>query len=306
MIKTHVVVGAGPVGRALAHRLAASGDAVTVVTRSGSGPDHPGITKVKADIASPDALLGAAPAAAAIYNCANPKYHRWPTDWPPMASSLLAYAERTGGVLVTCSNLYGYGPHAGALTPDLPLAATGVKGQIRAGMWLEAKALHDAGRIRVTEVRGSDYVMPSDQSRLGDRVVPRLLAGKGVQMVGGLDQAHTWTSPADVAALMAVLGQDERGWGRAWHVPSNALRTQREAIDDLADAAGVPRVKVSRLPDLALRGLGLFMPLIGELAETMYQFDAPFILDDSLTRQTFGLEPTPWSAMLAAQVAAYR
>lgn len=306
MPNTHLVVGAGPVGGSLALQLAENGKDVTLVTRSASGPEHARIKRVSADVSSIDALLTAVPSASAVYNCANPPYHRWPQEWPPMAQSFLQYAERTGAVLVTCSNLYGYGPHSGPLTPDLPLAATGVKGRIRAEMWLEAKALHDAGRIRAAEVRGSDYVMPSEQSRLGDRVVPRVLAGKGVQQVGGLDFAHTWTSPGDVAALMAVLGQDERGWGRAWHVPSNAPRSQREAINDLADAAGVPRVKVSQLPAIALSALGLFIPMIRELAETMYQFDAPFILDDSDTRSTFNLEPTPWSDMLSRQIAAYR
>lgn len=306
MSSIHLVVGAGPVGSSLAKRLADEGEQVMVVTRSGSAPTHERITRAAADVTSLDALMAVAPSATAIYNCANPPYHRWPQEWPPMAKSFLAYAERTGAVLVTCSNLYGYGPQTGPITTAMALAAPGVKGRIRAEMWLEAKTLHDAGRIRATEVRGADYIMPSEQSRLGDRVVPRLLAGKGVQQVGGLDHKHSWTSPADVASLMAVLGRDERGWGRAWHVPSNEPRTQREAINDLADAAGVPHVKVGQLPAIALSALGLFMPMIRELGETMYQFDAPFILDDSETRNTFGLVPTPWADMLRAQIDAYR
>lgn len=306
MTQRHVVVGAGPVGSALAKRLVQDGAAVTLVTRSGSGPELPGLKRVAVDVKSIDALLAAVPNADAIYNCANPPYHRWPQEWPPMAATFLAYAERTGAGLVTCSNLYGYGPQAKPLRPDMPLSATGVKGRVRADMWLEAKRLHDAGRIRATEVRGADYVMASEQSRLGDRVVPRVLAGKGVQQVGGIDHPHSWTSPADVADLMAVLGRDDRGWGRAWHVPSNDPRSQREAINDLADAAGVPHVKVTRLPDIALTVLGAFVPMIRELGETLYQFDAPFFLDDSDTRSTFGLAPTPWDVMLGEQIAAYR
>ena len=37
--------------------------------------------------------------AAALYNCANPLYHQWFTDWPPLASALLTAAERSGAVL---------------------------------------------------------------------------------------------------------------------------------------------------------------------------------------------------------------
>jgi hypothetical protein len=44
--------------------------------------------------------------------------------------------------------------------------------------------------------------------------------------------------------------------------------------------------------------LGMFSPAIRELRETAYQRDRPFVLDDSATRDTFGLEPTPWPAIL--------
>jgi nucleoside-diphosphate-sugar epimerase len=303
----HLVVGAGSVGTALAEQLARSGEEVVVVTRSGSGPAIDGVRRVAADAGSVDALLAAAPTAAAVYNCANPRYHEWARDWPPIATALLAYAERTGAVLATTSNLYGYGPVDGPMTESLPLAAPGVKGRIRARMWLDAKAAHDAGRIRATEVRGSDYVVASDGSRIGSaRVVPPLLAGKGVSLIGRLDLPHSWTAPSDVARLLAVVAADERAWGKAWHVPSNPPRTQREAVDDLADAAGVPRVAVSRIPDLALRAMGLVNPVLREIRETAYQFDRPYVLDDSAARAAFGLEPTPWRDMLAGVVAHYR
>ena len=302
----HLVVGAGSVGSALASQLSAAGADVTVVTRSGSGPQVPGIRTVALDASNATALLESVPASVAIYNCVNPPYHRWPQEWPPLAAAFITYAQRTGAVLVTCSNLYGYGPQSGPLTEELPLAATGTKGRVRTQMWADALALHHAGEIRSTEVRGSDYLFPGAQSRMGDRVVPRILAGKGVQLVGALDTPHSWTSPVDVARLMAVVGSDERAWGRAWHVPSNAPRTQQEVVCDIADAAACPRVKVGEVPAPILWALGLVNPGIRELKETDYQFSAPFILDDTAARTAFGLEPTPWSTMLAHLVTSYR
>lgn len=303
---THLVVGAGAVGSALALELAQASASVALVTRSGSGPAHDGIRRIAADASSVAALRTAAGTAAAVYNCANPPYHRWPQEWPPMAQAFLAYAEQTGAVLVTCSNLYVYGPQSGTLHEGLPLAAPGTKGRIRVAMWQEAKAAHDAGRIRATEVRGSDYITANAQSRLGDRVVPRLLRGKGVQLVGGLDTQHTWTAPRDVARLMAIAGSDPQAWGRAWHVPSNPPRPQREAVADLCAAAGVAAVKVGAVPGLMLRALGLVNPMIRELGETEYQFASDFVLDDSQARAAFGMEPTPWATLVSDQVAAYR
>jgi nucleoside-diphosphate-sugar epimerase len=220
---------------------------------------------------------------------------------------MLAYAERTGAVLATCSNLYAYGPVEGPLSEALPLAATGTKGKVRAQMWLDARAAHDAGRIRATEVRGSDYLCASESSLLGSRrVVPRILHGRSVSLIGSLDTEHTWTAPADAARLLVAAAADERGWGRAWHVPSNVPRTQRQVVDDLADAAGVPHVKVSSMPSALLTLLGIFSPTVRELAETAYQRDRPFIVDDSAARVTFNLEPTPWVDIVTEVVERYR
>lgn len=306
-MSTHLVIGAGPVGSEVARLLAGDGHDVVVVTRHGSGPNLAGVRLVAADAASVDALLAAAPEAAAIYNCANPAYHRWAQDWPPLAAAMLSYAERTGAVLAICSNLYGYGPVDGPMSEALPLAATGTKGRVRSQMWLDAKAAHDAGRIRATEVRGSDYICANDNSLIGSsRVVPRILKGKSVSLIGSVDQPHTWTAPADAARLLVTVAAEERGWGRAWHVPSNAPRTQRQVVDDLADTAGVPHVPVKSLPGAMVTLLGLFSPAIKELAETSYQRDRPFVVDDSAARVTFGMAPTPWEEILSQIIGHYR
>ncbi len=303
---THLVVGAGEVGSAVARVLADAGADVVLASRSGRGPVDARITRVRVDASSIDELIAAAPAAAVIYNCVNPEYTRWTTDWPPMAQAFVDYAERTGAVLATVSNLYGYGPVDVPMTEDLPLAAAGEKARVRVRMWQDAKAANDAGRIRATEVRGSDYVCPGAQSMLGDRVMPRILAGKNVQLIGDIDQPHTWTAPIDVARMIVTAAADPRGWGRAWHVPSNPPRSQREAVADLAAAAGVPSVKASAVPPALLWGLGLFQPMIRELKETDYQRERPYLLDDSAARTTFGLEPTPWAELVAGMVAHYR
>jgi nucleoside-diphosphate-sugar epimerase len=302
----HIVVGAGPIGTATALLLAERGDDVVVVTRSGSGPKHPAITRTATDASSSADMSKLAAGAVAIYNCANPAYHQWVTDWPPIAQALLAAAEHANAVLVTTSNLYGYGPVTGPMTEDLPLAAGGAKGTIRAEMWRDALAAHDAGRIRATEVRGSDYVGPGAESHLGERVIPRLLAGKDVTVMKSADTPHTWTATNDVARLLVTVALDEHAWGRPWHVPSNPPRTQREAIGDLCRVARVDPVKVKEYPSLLIRGMGLFNPVMRELPEVAYQFEDPFVLNSSAAQTTFDLAPTPWDDMLAGAIDSYR
>jgi nucleoside-diphosphate-sugar epimerase len=306
MVELHVVVGAGAVGSRTAALLGDIGYRVRVVSRSGSGPDRPDVERVAADASDAGRMAELTRGATAIYNAVNPPYHRWPQDWPPIAAALLGAAERSGAVLATVSNLYGYGPVDGPLTEDLPLAATGRKGRARARMWDDLLAAHVAGRIRATELRPSSYLGHGSQSMVGDRALPRAAAGKRVYLLGDPEQPHTFTHPDDVARMLVTVGADERAWGRAWHVPSNPPVTQHAVVDQVCDAMGVERVPVARVSRALLRTMGLGSPMIREFTEVRHQYERPWLVDDSRARATFGLEPTPWASIVAELAATYR
>ncbi|NUW40325.1 NAD-dependent epimerase/dehydratase family protein [Nonomuraea rhodomycinica] len=299
----HIVVGSGQVGGHLAAQLIARGHDVTVVTRSGSGPE--GATRVAADVTDQARLTEIAKGADVLYNCANPAYHRWLTDWPPMAASFLAAAEATGAVYVMLGNLYAYGPVDGPMTEDLPLASTSPKARVRARMWTDALAAHEAGRVRVSEVRGSDYFGPgaSDQSYLGDRFIAPLRAGKTVSLVWPADVPHSWTYLPDVADALIVAGADERAWGRPWHVPTAEPLTFRQIGERMAAVLGRPAPRMSTLPWPLVRLAGLVNPMAGEMRHIRYQFVDPFVLDSSAFQTTFGVRPTPTDEALRATLA---
>ncbi|GAA3078347.1 hypothetical protein GCM10020000_74860 [Streptomyces olivoverticillatus] len=231
----HIVIGFGPAGAATARLLAEKGHSVRVVTKSGRSPE-PGIEHVALDAADSKRLIEASQGAAAIYNCAGPPYHRWASEWPPLASSVCAAAEATGAVLVMLGNLYGYGPVDGPMTEKLPLAATGPKGRIRAAIWEQARKLHEQGRIKAVEVRPSDFFGPgvTDGGHLAARAMPRLLRGKPVSTLGDPDAPHSWSYLPDVARVLVEVAGEERAWGRAWHVPTELALSTRGMVDRLA------------------------------------------------------------------------
>ncbi|WP_375484042.1 NAD-dependent epimerase/dehydratase family protein [uncultured Jatrophihabitans sp.] len=282
----HLIVGAGPVGTALARELLARGEDVTVVTRSGSGID--GTERVKADASDADRLSELAQGAAAIYNCVNPPYDKWAETWPAISAALITAAERSGAVLAVTGNLYGYGKVDAPMTEQTPLAATGTKGRVRNRMWADALAAHEAGRIRMFEVRGSDYL--GGNSYLSTVVTPAWRKGRTAYVPAALDVPHTFTDVRDVATLLATGVGDERAWGRAWHVPSPAPLTMRELTTLAAQAMNVPN-KVRSLPYAAVWAAGVFTPFVKELRETQHQFRRPYVLDSSSAQETFGLTP---------------
>src|SRR3954452_3334777 len=123
------------------------------------------------------------------------------------------------------------------MTPRPPLAATDVKGRVRAQMWADAMAAHEAGRVRATEARAADFVgpqVPGGQSHLM-RQLPALRAGRRAWVIGDPDVPRGWSYLPDVAATLVTLATDERAHGRAWHVPST-IRSQRQALTELSAA----------------------------------------------------------------------
>jgi nucleoside-diphosphate-sugar epimerase len=200
------------------------------------------------------------------------------------------------------SNLYAYGRVDRPMTPDMPAAPVDSKGRVRARMWADALDAHRAGRVRAVEVRASDYLDAGQQSAVA-RQVPALLTGRRLRTVGSLDQPHSWTTTHDTAAALVAVAAAPDAHGRVWHVPSEAPRTQRQALADLARAAGVPLPPISATGAMALRAVGLVDPTVKELLGTLYQFTGPFVIDDSETRERFGLEPQRWDDVLARVVA---
>ncbi|OLB77017.1 MAG: hypothetical protein AUI14_17395 [Actinobacteria bacterium 13_2_20CM_2_71_6] len=83
-------------------------------------------------------------------------------------------------------------------------------------------------------------------------------------------------------------------------------RTQREAVGDLARAAGVIPVTVAEIPSVLLRAMGLFNPVIREVPEVAYQLQQPFVMDSSAAQNTFERQPTPWHEVLTATVSYYQ
>ena len=248
------------------------------------------------DAASADALAVLADGAVALYNCVNPPaYHRWTQLWPPMAAAFLEAARRSGATLAITGNLYPYGPVDGAMVEGMPDAGTGQKARIRARMWADALARHQRGDLRAVEVRGSDYMgVGVGANGHIPRLVPRALQGRSVQVFGDPDQPHTWTDVLDMARSLVAVAVREDTWGRIWHAPSNAPRTQREAVNDVCAVMGRPAVRVRPMPRRLLRVVGLVMPSVGALQENRYQFERPYVMSSELTQRELGLAPTPW------------
>jgi nucleoside-diphosphate-sugar epimerase len=299
----HVITGAGATGSPTALLLAEAGERVRLISRRGAGPEHPLIERIAADATDADRLTELTRGATTLINTAVPPYDQWPVQFPPLAAALLSAAERTGAGYLMMGNTYGYGQVDAAFTEDLPMAPVSVKGTVRAQIWLDALASHRAGRARVCEVRAAAFLGAGAGSLYNFTVPPLVLAGKPASFPGDLDTLKSWSYLGDVAKTLVAAAQDERSWGRAWHVPATATLSVRDLTTRLTQIAGAPEPQLESMSAMELAEIGRSLPIMAEVIEMLYSFTGPDVLDSSLTERMLGVASTPVDDVLAETVA---
>jgi nucleoside-diphosphate-sugar epimerase len=306
--RLHVVVGAsGATGAAIVRELASRGHRVRAVSRRGKGDAPAGVERLAADVATAEGARTACADAAVVDHCAQPSYTRWPQEFPPLTDAIAAGAADAEAKLVLADNLYAYGPHEGPLTEDLPAAATGRKGRVRALMAERLLAAHRQGRLRVAIGRSSDYYGPGGLlSVAGERVFRAALAGRPVRWLGRLDQPHTLSYLEDTAAGLVMLGERDEADGQVWHLPAAEPLTGRQFLELVVAATG-GNSRIATNSAFMTRLAGVFVPFLREVGETLPHFQAPYVLDWSKYRRPFGpYTPTPHPAAVARTVAWFR
>jgi nucleoside-diphosphate-sugar epimerase len=291
--ETHVIFGTGPLGQAVMRALLERGASIRMVNRSGRADVPASVQVVAGNAYEASSVAALTLDAAVVYQCAQPAYHQWVEQFPPLQAAIVEGVRRSGATLVVGDNLYMYGPVKGPIHERLAYAATTKKGHVRAQM---AEALLDAharGDLRVTIGRASDFFGPAVlASAVGERVFYPALAGKTMQMIGRLDLPHTYTFIDDFGRALVTLGAHDEALGRAWHVPSGETQTTRQFLTLVFEEAG-HAPKIQAVPEGLLRALGLFDRNLREISEMTYQWNSPFVLDSSDFARTFGGSPTP-------------
>jgi nucleoside-diphosphate-sugar epimerase len=306
MSQIHVVTGAGPVGTTVALQLAEAGHRVRVLTRSGGGPDHPLVERHRADASRPEQLAYHLEGAVAVHHCVHASRYEartWRAELPAAEQAVLAAAGRAGAVVVFPESLYSYGPVDGPITEDLPRQARTGKLGVRADL-LAARAASSTPSVSVA---ASDFFGPHVRTaHAGERMVPLVMAGRTVRVLGSLDQPHSFTYVPDLAAAMVRAASTPSLWGSVLHAPTGPAVTQREMVVAYAGALGVPVPRTAAIPSPVLRAVGLVHRATREVAEMGYQFARPFVLDSTQSEVRLGLSPTAFDVAIKETVAWWR
>lgn len=304
-----LIFGSGPLGQAVLHALLARGKTVKMINRSGKRPSGvpDSVEIISGDANNTSFTRSATQGAAVVYQCAQPEYNQWVTQFPPLQASILQAAATNQARLVVGENLYMYGDTNGQLIhEELPYTAHTRKGKVRAEMAEALLEAHRSGKVQVAIARGSDFFGPSVLgSALGERTLVPLLQGKPAEVLGALDLPHTYTYISDFGEALAILGERDQALGQSWHVPNPPTLTQRELLNLFFKEAGLPP-RYSIMTKNKLRLGGLFVPAAREMIEMSYEFERPFQVDSSKFVRAFGDIATPYAVSVKETLAWYR
>jgi nucleoside-diphosphate-sugar epimerase len=300
MSDMHVVFGTGPLGLAVMRELRRRGKNVRMVNRSSRVRfEKDAQTQVGgANAADPIQTREACEGAAVVYHCIGLPYARW-AEFPAIATGIVEGAASAGAKLIYADNLYAYGAVNQPMTEGMPLAATTIKGRIRAEVAQALIRANDSGKVRVAIARGSDFFGPfvREASMMGSRVFARALQGKAAQIIGNPDRLHTYTFIDDFAKALVTAGEREEALGAAWHVPSAPALTTRAFIEKIFASLG-KSARISVMPRFMISLLGKFDAAMRELQEMLYQAELDFVMDSRRFETTFGMQPTPIDAAI--------
>lgn len=299
MSSLHVIFGTGPLGRYTAEALIEKGFNVRLINRSGKMENSPkGAEIIKSDATNFSKTIDLVQGAATIYQCAQPAYHRWQEEFPQLQDAIIKLAIESKSKLIVAENLYMYGnTHGHPMTETTPFNPCSKKGKVRAEMSKILFKAHVDGKVRVASARGSDFFGPWEPI-YGKMIFEAALKKKTLNMLGNLNQPHTFTYVKDFGKALAIAGTDERALGKAWHVPSGEAFTQNQLLDLLSKQLGYELI-ARETGKFMLHLIGFFNPSVKEVVEMLYEFEAPFVMDSSEMEKTFGLKATPFEQRIS-------
>lgn len=261
-----------------------------------------------ADLTNTDSVKKAVDGSDVCYLTSGLKYDLkvWQNTWPVIMKNVIDACEKHQSKLVFFDNVYLYGAdHLHSMTEETPVNPPSEKGKVRAeiiGMlW---KAVEEK-RIEALVARSADFYGPGFEkpiSILHETVFKPLSSGSTANWIGKDTCKHSFTYAPDAGRATALLGNTPEAYGETWHMPTaSEPYTGKEWAENIANEFGV-KSKYRTISKFIVRMMGLFMPVMRENMEMMYQYDRDYVFNSDKFEKRFQFKPTPYKKGIAEVV----
>ena len=157
------------------------------------------------------------------------------------------------------------------------------------------------GELRGAIVRAADFYGPgAAPSVTHATVTERLKTGKTPQWIGNPKAMHTFTYTRDAGRSLALIGNTPSAFGQVWHaLISKEPITGEQYVSIACEPARKPYA-LQVAPRWLLTLMGIFVPVVRESIEMLYQFEYDYRFDSSKVERALGLTATAYREGIAA------
>jgi nucleoside-diphosphate-sugar epimerase len=233
-------------------------------------------------------------------------YKTWNEMWPVAMKNVIEACKTHDTKLVFFDNIYMYDPqYLNNMTEETPHNPSSKKGAVRKQIIEMIMREVGNGSLTALVARCADYYGPGIErnSMLTETVFKKFAEGSKANWLGPLDFKHSFTYTPDAGKATAILGNTPDAYNQTWHLPTTGNPpTGQEWIDAIAKGMGAQPKTMILTPFIA--GLmGIFMPVMKELKEMMYQYDRDYVFNSDKFEQRFNFTPTSYSEGIARVIA---
>ncbi len=289
----------GPIGTELAKQLINYTDKIRLVSRN---PKKVNVTDtvLSADLTNAEDVDKAIAGSQIVYLTIGFEYRTaiWKKTWPALMENVIAACKKYNSKLVFFDNVYMYDrDFLSNMTEETPVRPTSKKGAIRAEI---AERLLDEtrkGNLTALIARSADFFGPSN-SVLIETVYKNFKKAKKANWFADVNKVHNFTFYTDAAKGTAILGNTPEAYNQVWHLPTDSTQiTGKQWIELFALQMNVkPSYMV--VPEWLAGIMGIFVPMLKELKEMIYQYDRNYFFNSSKFDKAFNYKPlTPDEAV---------
>lgn len=229
----------------------------------------------------------------------------WQQQWPVIMQNVISACKKHKAKLVFFDNIYMYHPDKlNPMTEETEVSPISQKGKVRAGIAQMVLDNIQSGELTALIARAADFYGPGIKNSLfNEAIVKQLKSGKKANWLASLNHLHNFTFTPDAAKATALLGNTESAFNQVWHLPTSKPLTGKQWIETVAAKLQVkPKIQLATKPVVKI--MGLFMPVMRESVEMLYQYDRDYVFDSSKFENTFNLNPMPIDIAITKIVAA--
>ncbi|MDX9783061.1 MAG: NAD-dependent epimerase/dehydratase family protein [Bacteroidales bacterium] len=231
----------------------------------------------------------------------------WRETWPPFMQEVIYSCIRHNARLVFFDNIYLYSKNSVPfMTEESEVMPPAEKGKVR--KIVRDMIINEVEKKNLSALiaRGADFYGPENRNSMLNMMAQDMMKGKKARVFGNPDKIHTYTYTPDAARATAILGNTPDAFNQEWHVPTTSERlTTNEWIELIAKELN-SETKVQKVPVFMINALGLFIPIMREFPEMLYQFEQDYILDSSKFEKRFGIQATAPSEGIKQMIASLR